>query len=77
MAVWLAFACASGWWVQLCMLLPVTEGFWGAVFTNQLIAIGLILLATLAILLWRNDHRARATPPPDVTPAELVGSVHT
>lgn len=64
-AVWLGFAASSGWIVQLCLLLPAAfVGFWSVVFTNQLIAIGLVLLCTLAILLWRNDRRAATTAYP-------------
>jgi alpha-1,2-mannosyltransferase len=47
-AVWLAFA--SGTPVKFTTLDSV-------IFLNQLIAIGLILLITLALLLWRHDRR--------------------
>jgi alpha-1,2-mannosyltransferase len=71
-AVWLAFASSSVW------IFDPVAGFWTVVFTNQLIVIGVALLATLAVLLWRNDHRVRVAPqPPDVVPAEPVGSFPT
>jgi alpha-1,2-mannosyltransferase len=69
-AVWLAFASGTIWIFNPNL---DYQSFWSIVFTNQLIVIGLALLATLAVLLWRGDRRAR-TPAPSAepAPAELV-----
>jgi alpha-1,2-mannosyltransferase len=58
--VWLVCAVSSAWW----LLQPSAEfaGFTSVVFTNQFIAVGVVLLGVLAILLWRNPiSAAKAT----------------